>query len=62
MDSDLPNLHDAVLEAIEINWESATASLRLGLVGDPSPKLGLVFAAVGRFTFPAISHGGRACL
>ena len=52
MDPDLPNLHDAVLEGIEINWESATASLRLGLVGDPSPKLALVFGGIREVHVP----------
>jgi hypothetical protein len=52
MDPDLPNLHDAVLESIEINWESATALLRLGLVGDPSPKLAMLFGGVREVHVP----------
>jgi hypothetical protein len=42
----IPNLHDAVLERIEIDWESATATLRLVLVGDPSQGLSLVFGGL----------------
>ena len=40
---ELPNLHDAVLEGIEVDWESATTAIRFGLPGDPSPSLSLVF-------------------
>jgi hypothetical protein len=52
MGADLPNLHDAILEGIEINWESATASLHLGLVGDPSPKVVLLFTGVREVHVP----------
>ena len=48
----LPNLHDAILESIEINWEGATAILRLGLVGDPPPKLALAFSGLREAHIP----------
>jgi hypothetical protein len=48
----LPNLHDAILESIEIDWEGATAILRLGLVGDPPPKLALVCSGLREAHIP----------
>jgi hypothetical protein len=42
----LPNLHDAILESVEIDWQAATATLRLELVGDPPPTLALVLSGV----------------
>jgi hypothetical protein len=49
---ELPNLHDAVMEGIEIDWKSATATLRFGLVGDPPPKLALVFGGLREIHIP----------
>jgi hypothetical protein len=50
----LPNLHDSVLERIEINWEAATATVRFGLVGDtnPPPSLTLVFSGFREIHVP----------
>ena len=33
MRADLPNLHDAVLESVSVDFQSGTAELRVGLVG-----------------------------
>jgi hypothetical protein len=52
MNLDFPNMHDAILESIEIEWESGTTSLRLGLVGSPPPKLVLVFSDVREIHVP----------
>jgi hypothetical protein len=46
MNPELPNLHDAVLEGIEIDWQSATTTIRFGLPGDPPPSRNLVFGGV----------------
>jgi len=42
----LPNLHDSVLEGIEVDWGAATATVRLGLVGDPPPDVALVLSGL----------------
>jgi hypothetical protein len=37
----LPNLHDAVLENVEINWQDAAATVRLTLVPGPPATVAL---------------------
>ena len=52
MDPELPNLHDAVLEGIEVSWGSATASIRLVVAGDPPLEVALMFAGIREIHVP----------
>jgi len=52
MNPELPNLHDATLESIEIDWRSGTATIRLSLVGDPPPTLALVLSGLRQVHVP----------
>lgn len=52
MNPELPDLHDAVLEGIEIDWQSATSTLHFGLPGDPPPSRTLTFGGLRAIHVP----------
>jgi hypothetical protein len=55
----LPNLHDAILERIEIDWEAAIATLHLSPVGDRlPPTLALVFRGLREVQVPRYEPWG----
>jgi hypothetical protein len=55
----LPNLHDTILERIEMDWEAAIATLHIGLFGDPPPPtLALVFRGLREVQVPRYEPWG----
>ncbi len=47
----LPNLHDAILESIEVDWPDGTATLRFRPV-DPASPVVLLFAGLAEIHVP----------
>src|SRR5438270_815322 len=48
----LPNVHDAVMEGVECDWQGATATIRLTLVPGPPSTIALVAIGLRELQVP----------
>lgn len=58
--SDWPDLHDAILNSLDLDWEEGKATLRIQQVGESTPRLLLVASGVTRLTCDRLLPWGKS--